>query len=61
MIVGLKKSIPVAVYAFPESSTTGEWIASKLDYCLTCLAKEGFKVRGWLQITIVEMLKLFKF
>ena len=46
MIVGLKKSIAVAVNAFPERSTTGKWIASKLDYCLTCLAKEGFKVRG---------------
>ena len=45
MIVGLKKSIFVVVYRFPETSITGEWIGSKLDYCLTCLAKEEFKVR----------------
>ena len=32
MTVGLKKSIPVIVNAIPETSITGEWIASKLKY-----------------------------
>ena len=46
MVVGLKESVPVVINAFPETSVTGEWIASKLDYCITSLAKKGFKVRG---------------
>ena len=61
MIVSLKKSISVVVNTFPETLITVEWIAFKQDYCLTCLTKEDLKFVDWFQITIVEMLKLFKF
>ena len=46
MVVGLKKSVPIVINAFPETAITGDWIASKLDQCLSRLSEEGFKVRG---------------
>ena len=45
MVIGLKKSIPIVINAFPETAITGDWIASKLDQCLSPLSEERFKVR----------------
>ena len=46
MVLESKKSISIVINASLETAITGDWIASKLDECLSRLSKEGFKVRG---------------
>ena len=53
--VGLKKFIPIVINAFPETVIAGDWIALKLDQCLSRLSEEGFKVRGIVKIITAEM------